>query len=352
MVSETAWLAEQREGVAASALVPLRESGELISEARRRMAELEEPAALRCLARAEQLLQAALQVPGVSAYYAEVQLQLGVTAAQVGLFGLADASFGRAARLDPRRRLLSGEAAPEVVARAARVFDEAAGAPEGDLRITSEPTGARVFVDDVERGETPLALRARAGTHVLRLELPGERAYGTLFDVAPGLRPAQHFVLVADARAQTLAALRAEQRDVTPFARASEALLAAAPELAALAWSERDVRSARQLVFFCDRSGCRAPWRTFREETLDPEAPQPELTRAELESARGWLRSRAFDLHTQPGASERTASLWGRWYVWTAAALVLAGAGVWVAIAAQPDRQRTLRVSVDPGDLR
>ncbi|HEX4355184.1 MAG TPA: PEGA domain-containing protein, partial [Polyangiales bacterium] len=216
--SERAWRDRQGGGIEPSALDPLRESDRLIAQARRDAAELDEPSALRRLAEAERLLSHALAVPGSSAFYAEVQLQLGVTAAQLGLDGLAEASFARAARLDPRRRLLAGEAPPTVVSLAARVFDRASAAPEGEVRIVTDPIGARVFLDEVERGNAPVIVRARSGVHSLRIEAPGHVAYGVLFELEEGRRPDVSVALTIDPRVSAIARLSTLLRVASPDA--------------------------------------------------------------------------------------------------------------------------------------
>jgi hypothetical protein len=62
-----------------------------------------------------------------------------------------------------------------------------------------------------------------------------------------------------------------------------------------------------------------------------------------LLDARRWLSaSPAGDTH------DEASPWWSRWYTWGAAAVV-AGAGVALAIALQPEPRRELRVIVEPG---
>jgi hypothetical protein len=349
--THAAWLAAHGAGVEPAALDPLRETERLISAAQRSAADLDEPAALRRLAEAERLMTSALAVPGAAAFYAEVQLQLGVTAAQLGLSGLAEAAFARAARLDARRRLLAAEAAPDVVQLAARVFDEAAAAPEGEFRIVTEPAAARVFVDDVERGNAPLLLRARTGVHALRVEAAGYATYAALFDMAEGRRPEQHYALARESRASALERFSAllSAAGAGALEQATRDVLQTAPELRALAWLERDEARARRLVFMCDARGCQQP---VRDETgvVAGAMFAGELSQSALAAGRGWLHGSVADRERERTLA--STSLWQRWYFWSAAVATVLGAGVLIAIAAQPEPQRTLRVSVDPGDLR
>ena len=347
----SAWLAAYQAGVDPAALDPLRETDQLIMDARRRAAELDEAGALRLLAHAERLLAAELAVPGSAAFYAEVQLQLGVIAAQMGQIGLAEASFARAARLDGRRHLLAAEAAPEVVALASRVFDEAASAPEGELRIVTDMPGARVYVDDVERGVTPFTLRARIGVHALCLRADGYTPYGTLFELAQGRRPEQRFLLSADARQASLRELESLPIDASSEAllRAARAVLHAAPELAAVAWLASDEQLERRLLFVCNRSGCKAPLRNEHGRPLARAPGTSWLSYSTLTAARDWLHARAA---TPAGSAAASVALWQRWYFWSVLGAALLGGGVLVAVAAQPEPPRTLRVIVDPGALR
>jgi hypothetical protein len=349
--TSAAWLTAHQSGFDFAALAPLRETDQLITEARRRAAELDEPGALRRLAEAERLLASALGVPGSAAFYAEVQLQLGVTAAQMGHTGLAAASFVRAARLDGRRRLLAGEAAPEVVALAARIYDEAISAPEGELRIATDPPGAHVYVDDVERGVTPFTLRAPVGVHALRFAAADRAPYGTLFELAQGRRPEQRFVLTLDARAASVQALASLPQDASSEAlrHAAQAVLQAAPELNAVAWLAHDVPHKRRLLFVCERAGCRTPLRAEDGRPAARSAGAGRLSSSTLAAARDWLHAASF---SPSGPSVASVTLWQRWYFWSVLGAALLGGGVLVAVAAQPEPQRTLRVTVDPGALR
>ena len=144
-------------GVTLTDLVPLRQVEDLLAAARRSRAELDEATALRRLAEAQRLAWEALSVPGAAAFCAEVELQLAVTAAQAGHWELAADSLARAARLDAPRRLLSAEASPQVVALADRVFRDAAAGAEGELPISVDAAGARIFLDDIDRGLAPQA---------------------------------------------------------------------------------------------------------------------------------------------------------------------------------------------------
>ena len=323
-----------------------------ITRARRAMASLGETEALRELADAERTLSSVLTLPGAAAFYAEVQLQLGVSAAQLGQLGLAQAAFARAARVDPARRLLAGEAAPEIVMLATRAFALVERAPEGEVRIVVNAPDARVFLDDRERGSAPLSLRAGSGTHLLRIEAPGHLPYAGLYEIAEGQRPEQRFSLAEEPRHVALRDAHAVSGSAAAAAlRASAArVLANAPELQGLLFVER-AGAERAVLVLCERKGCSAPLRHVAGRArVQLRAPGPAiaLSAENLADARAWLRTPALAIAV---AHAETASVWQRWYVWAGVSAAVIG-GVALAVAAtQPEPERRLRVSVDPSAL-
>jgi len=59
----------------------------------------------------------------------------------------------------------------------------------GSLQVASRPSGAQVFVDDVRVGVTPMSLaEVSAGSHRVRIELPGFRRWATAVNVEGGAR--------------------------------------------------------------------------------------------------------------------------------------------------------------------
>ena len=62
-------------------------------------------------------------------------------------------------------------------------------ATTGSLQVASRPSGAQVFVDAVRVGVTPMSLaEVSAGSHRVRIELPGFRRWATAVNVDRGLR--------------------------------------------------------------------------------------------------------------------------------------------------------------------
>jgi hypothetical protein len=335
-------------GVSPAELIPLRQVEDLLAAARRSAAELDESAALRSLAEAQRLAWDALSVPGAAAFCAEVELQLAVTAAQAGRWELAADSLARAARLDGPRHLLAAEASPEVVALANRVFRDAAAGAEGELPIGVDAEGARIFVDDVDRGLAPQRVRVRAGTHALRIEAPERVPYHARIEVAQGVRPPQRYVLAPDPRAVAKAQMRAAlHADATTLAYATYALLSAATELSAVVWIESEPSSMRRLIHRCDASGCIEPIRIERDAARATRS-ETRLTAETLLAARAWLREQPVTVRV----SSAEGPWWNRWYVWTALSALAIGASAAAAVALSPEPTRSLRVVVDSDDLR
>jgi len=99
---------------------------------------------------------------------------------------------GRAAvtprsRLDELRQRLEHEIARHLATPAPSPQPTAPPAAEGRLEVTSEPPGARVFVDGAPIGSTPLTGHAvAAGAHEVRLELQGFTAEEETVTVTAG----------------------------------------------------------------------------------------------------------------------------------------------------------------------
>ncbi len=344
------WLRRARQGIDPGSLSALSEIEDELSLARRSAAELDERAALLRLAHAEVVIRRALGVPGAAAFYAEIEVQLGITAAQAGLPGLASASLRRAAHLDPGRKLLAGEANPELVALAARLWNEAESAPEGELALAVNAKHAHVFVDDVERGEAPLRVRASCGEHVLRVEAPEHLAYGAVVVVEQGPRPAMQIALAPDPAFVHLAELEraAAGSDFAHLPAALDALAGFVPSRKQLVVIE--AAAGRALLVPCAAEGCTAPERVLAGRIVPALSAEP-LRQAELDEERAWLHGDAA-LASAPPALTPAQPLWKRWYAWSALAVLVGAAGALVAVSASPVAQRELHVVVDPKGLR
>ncbi len=324
-------------GVHRDRLLALHRAEDLVRDARRAAGRFDEAGALRRLVEARGLVETHADVPGSSQWLAEVELTLGLVAAQAGLDAIADESFRRAAALDPERVIAAAEAAPTVVARATAAAAVQGLRALGTLPIAS-PVGARVFLDDREIGRVPLEVRARAGRHVLRIEFEEHVPWGQVLDVREGVASSIRVRLASrpEARARDrLAALEAPDPRV---------LSTIASELGHLVWWV-DATEERALLLECGPVGCAAPVRlgAFR----DPGPPIPEArVRAQLRHGRAWM-------HWRPGVVDPPPGVvwWKRWPLWVGVgAAVAAGAvGVGVALRPEPDRQRVL--IVDTADL-
>lgn len=313
----------------------------LLHQAREARARLEAARAFDLLERADRLARASLEVPGASAWYAEVQLAIAVAAAEAGQTSLAEAALARASTIDPGRTLGAAEAPPPLVARAERVAREVASGPRGRFEVQASVPGARVALDGRELGEAPLLVEAPVGTHVLRVEAPGHRTWARTIDVFEGSRPEISIGLSPEPATEVARAMRAasEARDI-------DGVVAA---LAALRRMERAPRGLwlvevssgatdRALLVGCRPDGCSAPIRldVGRVESALPEdleALPGTLEAAALASARRWLDEPiATDIAPPPPRMRADAWLWALVGVAATGAVV----GVLVATAPGP----------------
>ena len=348
------WVAYERRGVEPRRLDSLRALERLLTAARRQAAALQEGAALRSLAEAQALAAGLVDLPGSAAWLGEVQLQLGVVAAQAGLPRLAAAALRRASTFDPVRHLRPAEAPPDVVAQGEAIRRGAATAPSGEFEVSSAVPGAQVFLDDVPQGAAPIVLRARVGVHVLRVEAPGQLAYGGLIHVFAGRRPPIQVALAPDPA-------RLAVDELTGHARAGQyaalppllARLEALGSRAGRAWIfERPGYGERELLIECDSQGCRSPRRVLAGRVVGSTRGTPSRLSAEaLARARRWLAQPVEP--PQVVSSNGDGSLLTRWYIWSIAAL---GVGVAVTASLLSDDAATappsLSVEVDSGAVR
>ena len=80
------------------------------------------------------------------------------------------------------------QTAPEPPRRRDPPVERASSGP-GSLQVVSRPSGAQVVLDGRSIGRTPLVVPGvSAGSHDVRLELPGFRRWATSVQVAPGTR--------------------------------------------------------------------------------------------------------------------------------------------------------------------
>ncbi len=103
------------------------------------------------------------------------------------------------------------------------LVSEAPAVAVGGLNFTTTPAGARVFIDNREVGTTPIALTdVPVGTHEMRVEQPGKRAYTQTIQVAEGapqtvpqvtLQPASVSIrFSSEPRGATVSLLRGSER--------------------------------------------------------------------------------------------------------------------------------------------
>lgn len=160
----------------------------LLMRARASRAQLREGEALSVLAQAEAMVDRALDVPGIAAWYGEVQLAIAITAAQAGRQRLSEAALRRAASVDPSRVVQAAEARPDLVQLARAVRRARATAPRSHFEVRAAADGAEVWVDDVRLGPLPRDVELPVGPHLVRIDAPGHGSWASILQVREGER--------------------------------------------------------------------------------------------------------------------------------------------------------------------
>lgn len=305
----------------------------LLIRARHATASLQERDALGILTRAERLAEQHLDVPGMSDWYAEVQLAIAITAAQAGMDGLSGAALRRAASVDPQRDVQVAEARPEVVERARQIRRAAVTGPRGRFEVRSDVDGAVVMLDDRTIGALPRTLTAPVGLHVLRVEAPGHRPWARVVQVLEGERPALSVQLsptreLAAAR-RVEAAARAGEPEAVVAALAALASLtdsAGSPEVWLL-WAGRGPLD-RAVALRCDAERC-DPARRYTGDA--PVALSAPPSAAPQERSLEWLAEIPFEPPPPP-----EPEWYERWWLWVGAGAIAIGALTAILVAAQP----------------
>ncbi|MCB9593723.1 MAG: PEGA domain-containing protein [Sandaracinaceae bacterium] len=309
--------------------------------ARHARSRFRERDALDALTQAEELAERHLDVPGMAAWYAEVQLAIAITAAQLGQAGVSEAALRRAASVDASRSVQAAEAHPDVVARARAIARAAATGPRGRFEVRSDAAGAVAYLDDGLVGPLPATVEAPVGPHVLRVDAPAHRGWASVVTVFEGDRPAIEVTLAPTAQlTQARAAARAATvGDLDALVGALSAL-EEAPVVHRVRLGAGPLD--RALLTTCDASGCRGPMQLEG-------APGPSLTGpiASVAESERWLLER-------PAIHIDEPEWWERWYVWAAVAAVVAigvGVGIGLAVAQDQGAPPPLVLVVDPSRL-
>lgn len=297
----------------------------LLMRSRAARAQLQEADALRALAQAESLVERALDVPGIAAWYAEVQLAIAVTAAQAGQRGLSEAALRRAASVDPSRVVQAAEARPDVVALARQVRRSRATAPRGRFEVRSDAPGAQVAVDDEALGSLPRRVELPVGPHLVRVDAPGHGSWASIVQVREGDRPALEVALSPLPPLER--AHRAERAAAAGDAGALRRSLAgwdAAPRVR-MVWAGEGERD-RALAQACEAEGCGAVQRLDAADWPVPLAGV-DTTDGDLAGALQWLGE-----PLGPG-SIPDVPLHERWELWVGlVGALLIGAGIAIGV--------------------
>jgi hypothetical protein len=185
-------VSEARAAVAAGAvpvelLAHVRGVREAIDEGWRAYLQVSVEFAASRLAAARQDAEALVALPGGAELYADASLRLGAVLLHQGRADEGRAAIALALALDPARPVTLADFAPDVV-DAADAVRAAAPAVAQHVRVVTEPAGAHVEVDGVDRGVGPAELELARGQHVIAAHAVGyvARALGAGVDANTG----------------------------------------------------------------------------------------------------------------------------------------------------------------------
>jgi hypothetical protein len=315
----------------------LAETERALLEARELGASLREAAALRVLEAAETKLLGALELPGVHAYLAEVNVQLGLCAAQLGAEGLAETALARAFSLDRTRRVEAAETPPATLALAQRIARSQAAQPVGEQPLGVTPASAHIWLDGAPLGAGATMLRAPPGVHLLVARAAAHAPYAALLRLEPGRRPGQTLVLSPLPEEEARRALFAARQGIAQ-ARAAASLLARTRGTDVYLFEAAHGPLPRALVHRCSPAGC-----AVIEGVEAGSAAQPRF--ASAGRARAWLEP-----ESGTRGQQDTVPVWRRWPLWTgAAAIVVAGVATALLVTRERPIERQRQLEIDPG---
>ena len=313
-------------------------------EARRMAVDLREGAALALLARARGKVEGHVDVPGATAWLAEVETAIGIVAAQAGRDALAQQSIVRAVSLDPERGIRAGEAPPALVEQARRASVAVLSAPIGSFEVRCDARGSVVYLDGERVGSAPQIVRARSGRHVVRVEAPGYRSYGRVVDLLEGARPTFEVALAPGRPMVAAERLRGSLRRLE-FSAIQTLLPRVGIDEAWSVWIGG--RSDRALIARCAVAGCNVPQRLDDSGAVDigihESAPVVRDLRSALAEGLRWLGAPDME------SSEPTPFYLNGW-LWAGVGAISAAiiASVLIASALGGEREEVPQIVVDP----
>ncbi|MBN2494785.1 MAG: PEGA domain-containing protein [Deltaproteobacteria bacterium] len=176
------------------------EARERLAQGQRWAGRLKPQKAIEDLKEALRVAQAVFPHPGSLALLAEIHLQLGLTHHALGQQAAADEAFETVLLLEPERQLDETVVNPLAVERFEQVRQGLLRSMKGSASLISRPPGARASVDGRDAGSAPVTIPdLLPGKHYFTLRLEGYRTWSGVLEVEPG-RVARQEVFLAEGR--------------------------------------------------------------------------------------------------------------------------------------------------------
>lgn len=289
-----------------------------VSEAARRMEQVEDPAAWVLLEEAEREARAYRFEEAIRPFLAEIFLRKGILKVREGDGAAAEPLLARSRALRPEFTPDPGIFPPQVLAAWERASRRPF--PEADLLVESLPAGADVFVDGERRGKTPGRVRlGKPGPHRIRVVHPGYREAEREEQWLPGDTGRMEFILEGD-RIARLGEIFARPGDGTGSGRILSEIAdaAGAARVAVIVLEKGKDPGDLRLKLYARNPTGEAPAR-LGERKVSP-------GKRSAVSAGKWAADLLVSYEWPPLMRKKTEKPWyNKWWFWAAAVPVVAG---------------------------
>lgn len=147
---------------------------------------MDHPTVVRSLAAVAAALEARLLEAGSVEPLLAVYTELAMTYLRMEEPALASGELAKVVRLRPGMDMDPRTVSPKLIAAFNEAKTRTLAEPRGEVRITTTPTGATVWWDDVEMGETPTTIEALNGLHLVEVEADGHAPLLQVIHLAVG----------------------------------------------------------------------------------------------------------------------------------------------------------------------